>query len=290
MGRFAGSVLAVLLVPAGVSAGLIDYPADLAVWVVAQPPRIGDEGRWLAANNDTAHQWVVFLRGDRPSVRLRVDNRGKGSPYPERQEAYPPMPFSIQQGSMAEGLAGEWFSVQVSDGWVIGFNKGEWGGALWWFSPDGKKRYKISGDQVVGFFKTDAGLLALEEGISYGTTSRGRIIRLTRDGDGRWHSEPFVDLEGVPQTAVMGADGTLTVATHDRLLRVHVGTRKLDVLLRDAFWGGLYPRSMMVAPSGTVYLGMRHGVARVDKTGTAYEAFWLLPNAEFDRVPEAGFR
>src|SRR4051794_25672226 len=84
MGRFAGGVLAVLLVPAGVSAGLIDYPADLMVWVVAQPPKIGDEGRWLAANNDTTHQWVVFLRGDRPSVRLRVDNRGKGSPYPER--------------------------------------------------------------------------------------------------------------------------------------------------------------------------------------------------------------
>ena len=61
--------------------------------------------------------------------------------------------------SATEGLAGEWFSVKVSDGWIIGFNAGEFGAGLWWFSPDGKKREKISGDQVVGFFVTDAGLL-----------------------------------------------------------------------------------------------------------------------------------
>src|SRR3954462_4351462 len=109
MGRIAGGVLAVLLVTMGASAGLIDYPADLAAWLVTKPPRDGDEGRWDAANNDTV-QWIVFLRGDRPSVRLRLDTREKGSPYPERQEAYPPMPFPIPQGSMKEGLAGEWFS------------------------------------------------------------------------------------------------------------------------------------------------------------------------------------
>src|SRR3954469_25118873 len=117
MGRIAGGVLAVLLVVTGVSAGSIDYPADLAAWLVTEPPRDGDEGRWIAANNDTQHQWVVFLRGDRPSVRLRLDTREKGSPYPERQESYPPIPFTIRQGSMEEGLAGEWFSVQVSEGW-----------------------------------------------------------------------------------------------------------------------------------------------------------------------------
>ena len=79
------------------------------------------------------------------------------------------MPFKVPQGSAKEGLAGEWFSVKISDGWIIGFNAGEFGAGLWWFSPDGKKREKISEDQVVGFFVTDAGLLALE-GLAHGNT------------------------------------------------------------------------------------------------------------------------
>ncbi|SIO02252.1 hypothetical protein SAMN05444166_2077 [Singulisphaera sp. GP187] len=288
MGRIAGCVLAVLLTPMGIAAGLIDSPTDLSNWITLPPPQVGDD-RWNAANADSQHEWVVLLRGDRPSVRPRIDAREKGSPYPERQEAYPPMPFTIQQGSMQEGLSGEWFSVQVTDGWVIGFDKGEWGGALWWFSPDGKKRYKISGDQVSGFFKTDAGLLALS-GIAHGTISRGRIIRLTRGGDGFWHSEHFVDLKGAPETAVIGADGALIVATHDRLLRVHLDSGSIDVLLKDAFWGGLDPKSMILAPSGAIYLGMRHGVTQVEKMGAAYRAKWLIPNAEFDRRLPEGFR
>ena len=62
-----------------------------------------------------------------------------------------------------------------------------------------------------------------------------------------------------------GTDGTLTVATDDRLLRVHLDTRKIDVLLANAFWGGLYPNLIVVGPSGAVYLGMRHGVAEVER-------------------------
>jgi hypothetical protein len=228
------------------------------------------------------------LRENRPTVRLRAVRREKGSPYPERQEAYPKLPFEVPQGSAKEGLAGEWFSAQVADGWIIGYNAGEFGAGLWWFSPDGTTRYKISEDQVVGFFKTNAGVFALE-GIGHGVP-QGRIIRLTQGKDGRWSAEPFVDLKGAPETAVLSAERILTVATNDRLLRVHLETRKVDVLLSNAFWGGLYPKSMIVAPSGTVYLGMRHGVARVEKQGEAYHAKWLLPSREFDRPPQDGFR
>ncbi len=180
---------------------------------------------------------------------------------------------------LGQGWAsGRWYSVKVSDGWIIGFNAGEWGARLWWFSPDGKKREKISEDQVVGFFLTDAGLLALE-GIAHGQTSVGRIIRLAKGTEGRWRSEHFLDLKGAPEAAVIGSDGTLAVATHDRLVRVHLDTRKIDVLLDGAFWGGLYPNSMILAPSGAIYLGMRHGVVEVEKIDGVYQAKWLVPNS-----------
>jgi len=62
------------------------------------------------------------------------------------------------------------------------------------------------------------------------------------------------------------------------------------VLLQHAFCGGLYPVSILVAPSGVVYIGMRHGVAEVVKTGAAYKAHWLIPNREFDRPLAEGLR
>ena len=281
-------VLAALLIQSGTPVARADYPAILAAWVVTRPPGVGDS-RWLAANSDTGHEWVVFLSDRRPSVRPRSVRRERDSPYPERQESYPRMPFAIPRGTAKDGLAGEWFSTRVADGWLIGFNAGEFGSALWWFSPNGTERYRVSDDQVVGFYTTATGLLALE-GIAHGTTSRGRVIRLVRGPGGRWQSVPFTDLGGAPEAAVLSPDGFLTVATHERLVRVHATTGKLDVLLSDAFWGGLYPNSLAVAPSGTVYIGMRHGVARVEKAGAGYEARWLLPSREFDRGDNEGFR
>jgi hypothetical protein len=270
-----------ILIPTGVYSAFADYPFDLSKWIKTKPPRVGDD-RWSAANYDTEHRWVVYLSGDRPSARLRAAKRAPGSPDPQRQEAYPPMPFVIEQGSAKEGLAGERFSVQVSDGWIVGFNAGEWGGRLWWFSPDGSRRYMISEDQVVGFLKTDAGLLALE-GLAHMGVSRGRLVKLSKGDDGGWRSEKFVDLGGAPAAAALGTDGTLTLATNDRLLRVHLESKQIDVLLKDAFWGGLYPESMIVAPTGAVYLGMRHGVVEVEKVGATYKANWLIPSPEFDR-------
>jgi hypothetical protein len=283
MRRIIGCAVVMLVATTGVLAGLADYPADLSKWVPSQPPKEDDE-RWFAANHGTDHEWVVFLRGDRPSVRLRSAKREKGSPDPDIPELHPPMPFKVEQGFADEGLAGRQFSVQVSGGWIIGFNAGEFGAGLWWFSPDGKKRHKISEDQVEGFFKTDAGLLAIE-GLAHLNISRGRIVRLSKGEGGLWHSEHFVDLKGAPETAVMGANGNMMVATSDRLLRVHVGTKKIDVILENAFWRGLHPNSMILAPSGAVYLGMRYGVAVFEKMGSNYKVKWLTPKPESDRTP-----
>jgi hypothetical protein len=272
---------------AGADDGSADYPADLSKWLKTQPPQVGD-GRWFTANYDVGYEWVVYLLKGRPSARPRAAKRDKGSPYPERQEWYPPMPFAIEQGSAEDGLAREWFSVQVSDGWIIGFNAGEWGGALWWYAPDGKRRYKISQDQIIGFFKTDAGVFALE-GIAHLNLSRGQIVRPQKGADGRWTSSHHVDLGGAPETALLDSKGLLTVATHERLLRVNLATKKIEVLLENAFWGGLYPKSMILALSETAYIGMRHGVAEVESADGRHRARWLLPNAEFDQ-PREGFR
>ncbi len=54
------------------------------------------------------------------------------------------------------------------------------------------------------------------------------------------------------------------------------------MLLDKVFWGGLYPNSMVITPEGTTYLGMRHGVAKIEiEKGGSRRVHWLLPNKAF---------
>jgi hypothetical protein len=122
--------------------------------------------------------------------------------------------------------------------------------------------------------------LALE-GLAHGGQSTGRIIRLVRDREGRWRSEDLIDLRHAPEVGETKADGSLLIATTRRLLRVVPSDKTVEVLHDDAFWGGLYPNSLVVTPGGAIYLGMRHGVAKLEKKGGQYRVAWLLPNKQF---------
>lgn len=258
--------------------GSVDFPIDLEKWIATGPPEPGSD-RWYIANGD-GHEWVVTLRDGRPRVGLRDP----------RAEAPAPLPFEIEPGSSREGLAGTRLSIKVSDGWIVAFNAGEFGAGLWWFSPDGKKRDKIAEAWIVGFFPTEAGLLALE-GLAHGAQNAGRVIRLARGSRGRWQSEEFVDLKHAPEVALKDTDGSLIVATTDRLLRVIPAKRKVERLVDKAFWGGLYPSSMVITPAGRIYLGMRFGVAEAEKKDRPYRLRWLLPNKEFVEMKfKEGFR
>jgi hypothetical protein len=269
--RVLATVCVGLCVSAATLVGPGDVPSDLSKWIETEPP-IQRSDRWYAANQDTKHEWVVSLRDNRPQARLRN----------AEDEAPEPLPFEIKKGSYKAGLAGKRLSVKVSDGWIVSFNGGEFGRGLWWFAPDGKSRYKIAEAWIEGFIPTEVGLLALED-LAIGSRSKGRIIRLSQAPGGKWQSEDFVDLEKRPKVYAKAADGSLMIATTDRLLRVNPASKKVDVLIYDAFWGILYPNSMVITADGSIYVGMRHGVAKIEKTkGGSYRVRWLLPNKDFE--------
>src|SRR5262249_19193635 len=150
---------------------------------------------------------------------------------------------------------GKLVTTKVDDGWIVGFDAGEFGAGLWWFSADGKRRYKISNDHVKCFVQTtEVGLLVVS-GLSHGSTSRGRIKRLFRGAKGQWLIGGFLELLHAPEVVVRAADGSLVIATTHQLLRVVLASRKIEILVDQAFWGGLYPNSMVVTPSGKFFLG-----------------------------------
>src|SRR5262245_5373832 len=105
------------------------FPNDLDRWYVAAPPEEGTR-RWFKANENVEHEWMVFSSERR--TRVKLHQQGQDSPSP--------LPFEIEPGAIGDGLDGRRVSTQVEDGWIVGFDQGEFGASTWWFSPDGKRR------------------------------------------------------------------------------------------------------------------------------------------------------
>ena len=246
----------------------VDFPSDLERWYVTDPPEV-QTVPWWVAQTDIKHEWVVTPGDAGPRVKLLIQQKDSPSP----------LPFEIKPGSAREGLAGERKTAKVDDGWIVSFNAGEFGAGLWWFSPGGERRYKISDDHVVSLVPTSSGLL-VAVGLAHGVGApfKGRCLRLSRNAKGQWVTEALFDLGGAPLVVVKDVDGSLVVATYNRLLRIFPALKKTDVIVDNVFWGDLYPNSLVIAPSGTIFVGMRHGIAKVEKKGKSYKVFWLLPS------------
>lgn len=249
------------------------FPHDLDRWYETQPPAKNTDA-WYAANNDTKHEWVVEIGNTEtstPTVNLR-DNKHAVSAQPA---------FKIESGSTKQRFDGDRIAAKVSDGWVVSFDAGEFGSALWWFSPDGQTRHQISRSNAIAFIHDKKlGLLAIER-VTVRGVSQGSLSSIRRGQNGQWQSKMIVSFGDEPLVSSKLVDGSLIVATSQRLIKITPSSKKVETLLRDAFWSGLYPNSLVVAPSASIFMGMRHGVAKFEKKDTHYTVSWLMPDKEF---------
>jgi hypothetical protein len=245
-------------------------PEYLSAWLKVPPPSY-DSSAWYAANY-SEYEWQVGRKNGRP-VAYRRDLKA---------EAADALPAVLRRADGKPDERGRVHAVKVSDGWLVGYNAGEWGGSLWWYAAEGQQRYKISDDQIVQFLPTTQGLYALE-GVAHMSISRGKVVQLQQNAQGRWISVRFVDLGKSPEVGLVEGDGSLLISTTANLVLIHPDKTR-TVLLPTVFWQGLYPGSIALGPNGDIYLGMRHGVSRIHQVNHKYVADWLLPNTEFVHV------
>ncbi len=102
-------------------------------------------------------------------------------------------------------------SLRVEDGWLIGFDSGEWGGALYWSSDSGETYYQILPSfQVNNFFQRRDGIFATE-GMANMSINRGGIIKIEQNTQGIWNAEKVVELPAKPRKILsITSDGTVT--------------------------------------------------------------------------------
>jgi hypothetical protein len=241
---------------------------DLARWVAITP--YGDTSSEMLCARESREEWHVYKTGDTVRVRPTVSS-----------DRWSPPPFRDSAAVSPSTFLGIGRPAKVTNGWLVGYDLGEFGGSVWWFSADGRDSAKVSDGQVSAFFKVRDFLVATG-GLAHMGSDEGRILRLTQDSAGRWRAVSILDLGDSPEAPVKESDSALLIVGARRLTRVvfsDVSSPVKAESLASRNWGFLYPNSAVRTPSGTVYVGMRHAVMRLVPDHSRYIETWLVPPA-----------
>ncbi|NZA27703.1 HEAT repeat domain-containing protein [Luteimonas sp. SJ-92] len=96
-------------------------------------------------------------------------------------------------------------ALRVDDGWLVGGNRGEWGGELGFVGDDGHFQQILDvnlqdihrlGDRVVA-----------TTGLAHMALNRGTVVALERRPDGRWQASSWRVLPGAPATSSETSNG-----------------------------------------------------------------------------------
>ena len=185
-----------------------------------------------------------------------------------------PLAFKIEpvqkQGEI--DLAGARHVLAVEDGYLVGFDAGEFGGGAWWFSKDGTRRRKLTlrtsesladffPENVHGFALLGKDVLAFE-GLTHLTMNDGRVVRFRRGSDGEWHASLFAQLSACPHAVLREDESTWLFATTAGVFRID-GQARVHPVWQPRGGHLYYPNSLVRDRVGVVYMGMRAFIIRM---------------------------
>lgn len=253
--------------PAARDGAGIEYASALlpppAGWVPYEF-KAGTEKAVLNCAAFSGREWRVAAEGD--GLKISAYRGGR---------VEDPLPFDIQPHKAAEGLAGDRHAKRVGDGWLVGFDAGEFGGALWWFGADGGARKRLASENVAGFADGPRGVLALV-GLAHMGSDHGRVLLVGEGPDGARPVQTIADLGSAPTAFAQESADSLVVVTYKGVLRVK-SSGEVEPLLAPE--GGFpYADSLALSKSGVIHVGMRHFVLRLSPSGEGYRAEWFVPS------------
>ena len=237
---------------------------------VSRPIPAPSDPEWTCANG-SRDEWIV--------------SAGKGTLEITRENATKPvitLPFEPLLNTEEADTELDTPSVvqAVLDGYLVGYDWGEFGGGLYWFSKDGRKHTRMAPPVAARSDWFPENVYAIAEyggnffvfqGLSHLSLRLGRVLKV-RPTEKGWRASAFASLNATPEVVQQEGSGAWLMASTDGVSRIGTnGTvRRLwgrsDVLVETD------PNSIARSTDGNVYVGMRAWVLRL--TWAQAEARW----------------
>jgi hypothetical protein len=245
-------------------------PAGWVDW--ATPDRVNSLARMCALNSKVINE--VTQPGGRVHIESRQEEGRFSGVYLSE-----PLPFAFQPA----GTSGARRVRQTKDGWLVGFNSGEFGGSLWYLSPDGSKSKQILNENVTQIAEIFGRVYVVTNAAGQGLGFRGGAIYEVADtGEIKNH----LDFEDSPLAFVQESTTSILIVSDSGIHRVSSDLKEEQIFKRDL--SGFSSNSIVVARDKTIYIGMNFFVLRLIRNEKSYKEQWLVPSAckDFHVDPE----
>jgi hypothetical protein len=223
-------------------------------WKRIDPASVTDDQR--SSLNYSPCSWTVFVRDGVLVARAHHDTRPPVPPGFRLPDQWGP-PLVVRRGR---------------SGVLFGFNHGEWGGSLLWYSENATFKRELLDENVVEVLPVANGF-TIFTGLSHLGSDTGRATEITDTGTS-YELGRSADLGSAPCAVVGESTGAVLVATMAGIIRVRPDFQVEQLL--SSHWGILYPVSLALH-SKTAYVGMRGIVAEVHLGADAVRETWLSP-------------
>lgn len=212
------------------------------------------------------------------SIPSKEERRSQNRSYfPERYEVYlgadgtpnyrfrdapdsygPELPFNIN----IEELTGYPFKrVQINhkldDGWLVGFNFGEWGGGLFWFNESGDEHYRLRFGTIQRIISIGSNVYILQ-GLDQ-VRGDGRILKLEKKD--RWTVNTLLELNDTPYASFITENNELIIAATENIILVNTEF-EAEPLIENGFWKYYAAPNSVIIHDDILYVGMSEGILK----------------------------
>lgn len=112
-------------------------------------------------------------------------------------------------------------ALRVDGGWLVGGDRGEWGGELVFVGDDGRFQ-EILDDNVEDIHRLGDGIVAIV-GLAHMSLNDGAIMKLERAADGQWQAHRWRVLPGAPGGSVVTREGIIVPVVGGGAILVDAG-------------------------------------------------------------------
>lgn len=159
-------------------------------------------------------------------------------------------------------------ALKIPNGWLVGFDRGEWGGALYWFSENGKSKYLIADGNIHNIISLNKKIY-ITQGLAHLGSDSGSISEVELN-NGKWIKTKTQILNGCPFQSTIYEDKILILTTNSVIL-CNSALKTLENF-ENKFIDNLYPNSVIVYEK-IAYFGMRGGILKIDLENK--NQYWL---------------
>jgi hypothetical protein len=108
--------------------------------------------------------------------------------------------------------------IPVEGGYLVGSNRGEWGGELVFLDSEGKQTILLH-DNVRGIYRMSSGIVAVT-GVSHLGMGHGAVYKVSKGEDGTWRASQWKVLPDAPVTSGVRPNGNLFVACYKEKVEI----------------------------------------------------------------------